>query len=186
VPSPRVTIPRRDRLRFAGRRYRSLRPHAAWPMRWRQGGRRQEPAEGIVALIGDSRLATARQPGTVISAAPEIAALVSGCPELRIITTSRTLLRIEAERGYASARWRCRNRRRLKVRSRSCLSGHRLFVERAKVARSSFELTADNAPAVVAMCRRWMACRRHRTRGCPDTLLSPESLLQRLDHASTS
>src|SRR5439155_17377488 len=58
------------------------------------------------------------------------------------------------------------------------------LVERAKMAKSGFELTAEGAPAVVAVCRRLdglplaieLAAARIR-------LLSPEALLQRLDHA---
>lgn len=59
-------------------------------------------AEGIVALIGNKQaLLLLDNLEQVVSAAPEIAALVTRCPELRILTTSRTPLRIDAERGYA-------------------------------------------------------------------------------------
>ena len=143
-------------------------------------------AEGIVALIGDKQaLLLLDNLEQVVSAAPEIAALVSGCPELRIITTSRTLLRIEAERGYALSPLALPQQATIESpESLMAFPGIALFVERAKVARSSFELTEDNAPAVVAMCRRLdglplaieLAAARIR-------LLSPEALLQRLDHA---
>ena len=113
-------------------------------------------AEGIVALIGDKQaLLLLDNLEQVVSAAPDIAALVSGCPELRIITTSRTLLRIEAERGYALSPLALPQQATVESpESLMAFPGIALFVERAKVARSSFELTADNAPAVVAICRR--------------------------------
>ena len=58
------------------------------------------------------------------------------------------------------------------------------FVDRAKTTRGSFELTRQNAEAVAAICRRLdglplaleLAAARLR-------ILSPESLLERLDHA---
>jgi hypothetical protein len=143
-------------------------------------------AEGIVALIGDKRaLLLLDNLEQVVSAAPEIAVLVSGCPELRILTTSRTLLRIDAERGYALSPLALPQQATAEgPESLMAYPGIALFVERAKGARSSFELTAESAPAVVAMCRRLdglplaieLAAARIR-------LLSPEALLQRLDHA---
>ena len=59
-----------------------------------------------------------------------------------------------------------------------------LFVERARATWGSFELTPENAGAVAAVCRRLdglplaleLAAARSR-------LLSPEALLERLDHA---
>ena len=59
-----------------------------------------------------------------------------------------------------------------------------LFVERARTTKGSFELTPENAGAVAAVCRRLdglplaleLAAARLR-------LLSPEALLERLDHA---
>ena len=58
------------------------------------------------------------------------------------------------------------------------------WFDRAKTARGSFELTRQNAQAVAAICRRLdglplaleLAASRLR-------ILSPESLLERLDHA---
>ena len=69
-------------------------------------------AEGIVALIGDKRaLLLLDNLEQVVSAAPDIAELVTRCPELAILTTSRTLLRIDVERGYAQiGRASCRER----------------------------------------------------------------------------
>lgn len=143
-------------------------------------------AEGIVALIGDKKaLLLLDNLEQVVSAAPQIATLVTSCPELRILNTSRTPLRIDAERGYALGPLGLPPQGTAEgLESLRAYPGIALFVERAKVARSSFELTPDNAPEVVAICKRLdglplaieLAAARIR-------LLSPEALLQRLDHA---
>jgi predicted ATPase/class 3 adenylate cyclase len=143
-------------------------------------------AEGIVALIGDKQaLLLLDNLEQVVSAAPEIAALVTRCPELRILTTSRTPLRIDAERGYALGTLALPPQGTTEsLESLMAYPGIALFVDRAKLAKSSFELTVDSVPAVVAVCKRLdglplaieLAAARIR-------LLSPEALLQRLDHA---
>jgi predicted ATPase/class 3 adenylate cyclase/tetratricopeptide (TPR) repeat protein len=143
-------------------------------------------AEGIVALIGDKQaLLLLDNLEQVVSAAPDIAALVTRCPELRIFTTSRTPLRIDAERGYALGPLALPPQGTPEpLESLMAYPAIALFVERAKVARSGFELTPDSAPVVVAVCRRLdglplaIELAAARTR-----LLSPEALLQRLDHA---
>ncbi|MDP9226886.1 MAG: tetratricopeptide repeat protein, partial [Actinomycetota bacterium] len=143
-------------------------------------------ADGVVALIADKRaLLLLDNLEQVVSAAPEIATLVSKCPELRILTTSRTPLRIDAERQYALGPLALPPPGDEEaLESPMAYPGIALFVERAKMAKSTFELTVENAPAVVAVCRRLdglplaieLAAARIR-------LLSPEALLQRLDHA---
>ena len=60
--------------------------------------------EGIVALIGDRKaLLLLDNLEQIVAAAPEVARLVERCPALRIVTTSRTPLRIAAEREYPLA-----------------------------------------------------------------------------------
>ena len=59
-------------------------------------------ADGVAALIADKQaLLLLDNLEQVVSAAPEVATLVSRCPELRILITSRTPLRISAEQQYA-------------------------------------------------------------------------------------
>ena len=59
--------------------------------------------DGIAALIGDKKaLLLLDNLEQVVSAAPEVAGLIERCPALRIVTTSRTPLRIAAEREYAA------------------------------------------------------------------------------------
>ena len=129
--------------------------------------------EGIAVLIGEKRalLLLDNLEQLVASAAPEVARLIERCPGLHIVTTSRTPLRISAEREYALAP--------LKLSPAIVL-----FVERAQTARGSFELTPKNEADVTAICERLdglplaleLAAARLR-------LLSPEALLERLDHA---
>ena len=60
--------------------------------------------EGIIALIGNRKaLLLLDNLEQIVTAAPEIARIVERCPELRIVTTSRTPLRIAAEREYPLA-----------------------------------------------------------------------------------
>ena len=111
--------------------------------------------------------------------------MIESCPGLQIVTTSRTPLRIAAEREYAL------NPLELppqsdpaSTESLGSYPAIALFVERARMTRGSFELTPENAGAVAAVCRRLdglplaleLAAARLR-------LLAPEALLERLDHA---
>jgi hypothetical protein len=60
--------------------------------------------DGIAALIGDKKaLLLLDNFEQVVSAAADVAGLIERCPELRIVTTSRTPLRIAAEREYPLA-----------------------------------------------------------------------------------
>jgi predicted ATPase len=124
--------------------------------------------EGIIALIGNRKaLLLLDNLEQIVTAAPEIARIVERCPELRIVTTSRTPLRIDAEREYPLAP--------LEIDSAVVL-----FVERAGTAAES----PDSEATVAAICQRLdglplaleLAAARLR-------LLSPDALLERLDHA---
>jgi predicted ATPase/class 3 adenylate cyclase len=125
--------------------------------------------EGIGALLGNRKalLLLDNLEQIVGAAATEVARLVDACPELSIVATSRTPLRIAAERDYALA----------PLELDSAVS---LFVARAP----SLELTAANEAVVSEICRRLdglplaleLAAARLR-------LLSPDALLDRLEHA---
>ena len=144
-------------------------------------------ADGIVSLIGDRKalLLLDNLEQVVAAAAPEVARLVERCPSLRVLTSSRTPLRIAAEREYVLAPLPLPS----PGDSDPTVSlvdypAIALFVERARAAKSSFELTPTNAGAVAAICRRLdglplaieLAAARLR-------ILSPDALLERLDHA---
>jgi len=142
--------------------------------------------DGVISLISDKKaLLLLDNLEQIVAAAPEIAQLVAACPGLRIVITSRTLLRISAEREYPLAPLA------VPISSGAAQSASlidypavALFVERARASKGSFELTAQNSGAVAEVCRRLdglplaleLAAARLR-------ILSPEALLERLDHA---
>ncbi|MBV8301223.1 MAG: tetratricopeptide repeat protein [Candidatus Dormibacteraeota bacterium] len=142
--------------------------------------------DGLVALIGDERaLLVLDNLEQIVAAAPEISRLVQRCPAVRVVTTSRTPLRIADEVEYALSPLSLPPPSG--VTSANALLASpavALFVQRAQMARSAFGLTDANAAAVAAICRRLdglplaieLAAARLR-------LLSPEALLERLDHA---
>jgi predicted ATPase/class 3 adenylate cyclase len=142
--------------------------------------------DGVAALIGDKKaLLLLDNLEQVVSAASEVAGLIEQCPGLRIVTTSRTPLKIAAEREYPLAPLALPPPSDTdSTESHMAYPAIALFVERATTTRGSFELTAENAGAVAAVCRRLdglplaleLAAARLR-------LLSPEALLERLDRA---
>ena len=142
--------------------------------------------DGIAALIAERKaLLLLDNLEQVVSAAPDIARLVERCPELRVVTTSRTPLRIAAEHEHPIAPLALPPTADSDaVESLVAYPAIEFFVERARTTRGSFELTRQNAEAVAAVCRRLdglplaleLAAARLR-------ILSPESLLERLDHA---
>ncbi|HEX9043524.1 MAG TPA: adenylate/guanylate cyclase domain-containing protein, partial [Candidatus Limnocylindrales bacterium] len=142
--------------------------------------------DGVVSLIGDKKaLLLLDNLEQVVPAAPEVARLVERCPKLRIVTTSRTPLRITAEREYPLAPLALPpTSAPVTAESLMDYPAVALFVERARAAKRSFALTPEHSTAIAAVCRRLdglplaleLAAARLR-------VLSPEELVDRLDHA---
>jgi class 3 adenylate cyclase len=142
--------------------------------------------DGVAALIGDRKaLLLLDNLEQVVVAASEVAGLIERCPALRIVATSRAPLRIAAEREYQLAPLELPPASDPgSIESLIEYPAIALFVERVRTTSGSFELTPENAEAVAAVCRRLdglplaleLAAARLR-------LLSPEALLERLDHA---
>jgi predicted ATPase len=118
----------------------------------------------------------------VIGVGPELDQVLARCPGLKILTTSRTVLRLRAEREYpvkplAVPRFASHP----PLEELAALPAVQLFVDRARAVRYDFALTEDNALAVAEICRRLdglplaieLAAARVR-------LLKPEELLARL------
>ncbi|MDQ3694071.1 MAG: helix-turn-helix domain-containing protein [Chloroflexota bacterium] len=124
----------------------------------------------------------------VVGAASQVAGLLATCPALVVLVTSRTILRLSGEQEYPvpplsvprPTRWEG-------LPDLVATDAVALFVERARSASPSFQLTNHNAAAVAAIC--W------RLGGLPLALelaaarvrfLGPTELLARLDQALQS
>lgn len=116
----------------------------------------------------------------VLSVAPSLSELLAGCPRLKIVVTSRAALNLRGEREYPVPTLDFSEVPRNAAEATEC-EAVKLFVDRAKMANPRFELTDENAAAVVEICVRLdglplaieLAAARVR-------LLSAESLLERL------
>jgi len=122
----------------------------------------------------------------LLAAGPELADLLSRCPELQVLATSRAPLRIRAEHELdvpplplpTPAEERAGDPAALgRVASIS------LFAERATAAAPEFALGAENAGAVAAICRRLDGLPLALELAAPWVrLLPPRELVARLDH----
>jgi predicted ATPase len=91
----------------------------------------------------------------VLDAAPLVGDLLSACPKLKVLTTSRSVLRIYGEQEYPVPPLELPHPGRLPPIDRlSQYEAVRLFIERAKAARPDFSVTDENAPAVAEICVR--------------------------------
>jgi predicted ATPase len=114
----------------------------------------------------------------VLGAAPLIVALLGAAPQLKVLITSRALLRVTGEHSFEVGPLGLPSKRR----SRELPASVTLFVERARAVKPDFELTPDNIDAVERVCLTLegvplaleLAAARIR-------MMSPASLLQRLD-----
>jgi non-specific serine/threonine protein kinase len=120
----------------------------------------------------------------VLDAAPDIAALVSRCPALQIVATSRSPLKIGAESEFALPPLELPALEETSLDALGHCASVALFIQRAEKVKPGFALTPANASAIAAICRRLdglplaleLAAARVR-------ILEPAGLLQRLDHA---
>jgi predicted ATPase/class 3 adenylate cyclase len=118
----------------------------------------------------------------VLSAAGFVADLVQACPYLKVVVTSRELLRLSIEFDLPVPPLELPPSGSTAAAQLESNDAVRLFVARAQDARPSFALTDESAPVVAEICRRLdglplaleLAAARVR-------LLPPRALLARLD-----
>jgi predicted ATPase/class 3 adenylate cyclase len=120
----------------------------------------------------------------VIGAAPLVAELVKAAPRLKVLITSRELLRLTDERNFQVPPLALPDITQLPpVDLLARYEAVRLFVERASSVKADFVLTDQNAPAIAEICNRLdglplaieLAAARIR-------LLPPPAMLSRLEH----
>ena len=118
----------------------------------------------------------------VIRAALDVADLLTVCPQLKVLVTSREGLHVRAEREFPVPALALPDPQHLP--SLSTLSQYEavaLFIERAQAVKPDFQVTNVNAPAVAEICARLdglplaIELAAARTR-----LLPPQALLTRL------
>ncbi len=91
----------------------------------------------------------------VLEAAPEVAQLVQAAPGLKVLATSRAALHLRGEKEYPVPPLSLPDPKNLPSLERlNQYEAVRLFIERATDAKPDFEVTNDNAPAVVEICVR--------------------------------
>ncbi len=120
----------------------------------------------------------------VLPAAPHLSDLLSSCPQLKILVTSRALLHVWGEYAFRVPPLEVPDLQQLPdLESLSQIASIALFVQRAEAILPGFQLTDENARDVAEICTR--------LEGVPLTLeltathcnvLSPHELLSRLEH----
>src|SRR5262249_37857010 len=118
----------------------------------------------------------------ILPAAPLVAELLAGAPRLKVLVTSRAILRLRGEHDFSVPPLALPDRRRLpELELLSPYAAVALFIQQVVAARPEFAVTNENAPAVAEIC--------HRLDGLPLAielaaarvrLLAPEALLSRL------
>jgi predicted ATPase/DNA-binding winged helix-turn-helix (wHTH) protein len=119
----------------------------------------------------------------LLPAAPLLGELLEAAPDLKLVVTSRALLRLAGEHQYSVPPLDLPDPGRLPdVGALAGLSAVALFVERSRALNTTFELSEDNAQAIAEICLRLdglplaleLAAARIRH-------LSPRELLARLE-----
>jgi predicted ATPase/DNA-binding CsgD family transcriptional regulator/Tfp pilus assembly protein PilF len=91
----------------------------------------------------------------VVSAATSVADLLTGCPRLKVLVTSREVLHLRAEHDYAVPPLMLPDPKHLPdLLSLSQYAAVALFIERAQAVKSEFQVTNSSAPAVAEICVR--------------------------------
>ena len=120
----------------------------------------------------------------LIPAAPLVARMLSSCPNLSLLVSSREALRLRGEHEYPLAPLRLPARgAREDAQTLRSFAAIRLFEERGRAALPGFTITDDNAYSVAEICARLdglplaieLAASRLR-------LLSPAEILRRLEN----
>ena len=140
-------------------------------------------AEKLVAALRQRRILVVLDNfEQVLPAAPGLTALLSAAPGVRLLVTSRTLLRVTGEHAVELAPLglpRLTGVHDLKAADTASVA---LFVERSRAVKADFEVTPENIDAIAAICVALdgvplaleLAAARSR-------MLTPAAMLARLD-----
>jgi predicted ATPase/DNA-binding CsgD family transcriptional regulator len=89
----------------------------------------------------------------VIGAAVEVAALLSRCPQLKVVVTSRTVLHVRGEQEFAVLPLAVPDLKDLPdLVALSQYEAVALFISRTQAVKPEFQVTNANAPAVAQIC----------------------------------
>ena len=143
----------------------------------------QTPLERLKVFLRDKQMLLVLDNfEQILAAAAQIAELLTECPWLKLLVTSRAPLRIRQERQIPVPPLVIPNHtQQADIESVPNYSAVTLFIERAQAVKPDFSLTQDNVPIVVAICARLdglpLAIELISARV---KLLSPSALLERL------
>ncbi len=118
----------------------------------------------------------------VLAAAPNVSEVLDAAPRLKVLVTSRAVLRLRGEQEFPVHGLALPDLRTASAAGAAQNPAVQLFVERARRAKPDFELTDANARAIAEICRRLdgmplaieLAAARSR-------LLPPQALSARLE-----
>jgi predicted ATPase/DNA-binding CsgD family transcriptional regulator len=150
-----------------------------------QGNSASSPLERLQAALRERHLLLLLDNfEQVIAAAPQLGELLSACPLLKVLVTSREVLHVRGEREFPVLPLALPDPQRLPdCETLARYGAVALFLERAREVQPTFELTPDTAPLIAEVCIRLdglplaieLAVARLK-------LLSLPSLLERLEH----
>ena len=114
----------------------------------------QQPLARLQAYLHDKELLLfLDNVEQVAAAAPQVAELLVTCARLTVLVASRAILHISGEHEYPVAPLALPNLRQLPdVATLAQIPAVALFVERAQAVMPAFQLDAENAAAVAAIC----------------------------------
>ena len=146
------------------------------------GNRR--PIDALVEYLHDKQtLLVLDNFEQLLPAAPVTATLLEGSPNLRVLVSSRSVLRVYGEQEFPVPPLGLPDHKGVaNLLTLSQFEAVRLFIERAVAAKPDFQATNDNAPAIAGICERVdglplaieLAAARIK-------LFSPQALLARLE-----
>jgi predicted ATPase/DNA-binding CsgD family transcriptional regulator len=91
----------------------------------------------------------------VLDAAPEVGDLLEACPRVKVLATSRAVLRLSGEHAYPVPPLALPTLKRLPTTAElAAVEAVALFTQRARAVNPGFTLTEANAAAVAEVCRR--------------------------------
>jgi predicted ATPase/DNA-binding XRE family transcriptional regulator len=118
-------------------------------------GAGQSMAEALEQTLGErQQLLLLDNFERLLDAGASLTRLLGACPQLKVLATSRVVLRLRGEHRYEVPAMALPPSGYRPSAEADRYEGIHLFAERARAARSDFEVTPDNTPAVIELCRR--------------------------------